>query len=40
MLTLRRRKDTKFMHPSDQLKVRRSDRVRIVSMSVEKEGAE
>jgi len=38
MLTLRKRKDTKFMHPSDQLKVQRNDRVRIVSMASEKEG--
>jgi len=38
MLTLRRRKDTKFMHPSDQVKVQRNDRIRIVSMPSEKEG--
>ena len=38
MLTLRKRKDTKFMHPSDQVKVQRSDRIRIVSMPTEKEG--
>jgi len=38
MLTLRKRKDTKFMHPSDQVKVRRSDRVRMVSMPSEKDG--
>ncbi|MBU0752169.1 MAG: NADH-quinone oxidoreductase subunit J [Gammaproteobacteria bacterium] len=41
MLTLRSRKDTKAMHPSDQLKVQRKDRIRIVSMPVEKkEGGE
>ena len=40
MLTLRSRKDTKFMHPSDQLKVRRNDRLRIVSMPAEKEEGE
>jgi NADH-quinone oxidoreductase subunit J len=38
MLTLRKRKDTKFMHPSDQVKVRRNDRVRLVSMPSEKDG--
>jgi NADH-quinone oxidoreductase subunit J len=38
MLTLRSRKDTKFMHPSDQLKVQRNDRVRMVAMPTEKEG--
>jgi NADH-quinone oxidoreductase subunit J len=37
MLTLRARKDTKFMHPSDQVKVRREDRLRIVSMPAEKD---
>jgi NADH-quinone oxidoreductase subunit J len=37
MLTLRRRKDTKAMHPSDQLAVRRNDRVRLVKMAAEKD---
>ena len=35
-LTLRRRKNSKYIDPADQVKVRRSDRVRIVSMPVEK----
>jgi NADH-quinone oxidoreductase subunit J len=37
MLTLRRRKDTKAMHPSDQLTVKRNDRVRLVKMAAEKD---
>jgi NADH-quinone oxidoreductase subunit J len=36
MLTLRSRKDTKYMHPYDQLKVQRNDRIRMVSMAAEK----
>jgi NADH-quinone oxidoreductase subunit J len=39
-LTLRRRKDTKYIDPSEQLKVRRKDRVRMVSMPSEKRGNE
>ena len=39
-LTLRRRKDTKYIDPAQQLKVRRKDRVRIVSMPSEKPGNE
>ncbi len=35
-LTLRHRKDTKYIDPSEQLKVRRKDRVRMVSMPSEK----
>jgi NADH-quinone oxidoreductase subunit J len=35
-LTLRRRKNTKFIDPADQVSVRRADRVRIVSMASEK----
>src|SRR6267142_2384871 len=35
-LTLRHRKDTKYIDPAQQLKVRRQDRVRIVSMPSEK----
>jgi NADH-quinone oxidoreductase subunit J len=31
-LTLRRRRDTKYVHPSDQVKARKADRVRIVKM--------
>jgi NADH-quinone oxidoreductase subunit J len=38
MLTLRSRKDTRYMHPSDQVKVQRKDRVRIVQMPTEKDG--
>ncbi len=36
-LNLRQRKDTKQMNPADQIAVQRKDRVRIVSMPVEKE---
>ncbi|MGH8743302.1 MAG: NADH-quinone oxidoreductase subunit J, partial [Burkholderiales bacterium] len=35
-LTLRRRKDTKYLNPSNQVAVRREDRVRLVSMLSEK----
>ena len=35
-LTLRRRKSTKGIDPSEQVKVRREDRVRIVQMPVER----
>ena len=35
-LTLRRRKETKYMDPAQQIGVRRKDRVRIVSMPSEK----
>jgi NADH-quinone oxidoreductase subunit J len=35
-LTLRRRKDTKFQNPAAQVAVRRQDRVRVVSVPVEK----
>ena len=35
-LTLRRRKDTKHQNPADQVRVRRADRVRMVSMPTEK----
>ncbi|OHC71269.1 MAG: NADH:ubiquinone oxidoreductase subunit J [Rhodocyclales bacterium RIFCSPLOWO2_02_FULL_63_24] len=37
MLTLRRRKDTKAMHPSDQIAVKAKDRMRIVKMAPEVE---
>lgn len=37
MLTLRHRKDTKRLNPSEQIAIRRKDRVRIVSMPSEKE---
>jgi NADH-quinone oxidoreductase subunit J len=39
-LTLRHRKDTKYIDPSEQLKVRRQDRVRMVSMPSEKRAGE
>lgn len=39
-LTLRRRKDSKYIDPARQINVRRADRVRIVSMPVEKKGDE
>jgi NADH-quinone oxidoreductase subunit J len=39
-LTLRQRKDTKFVHPGEQVKVRRDDRVRIVKMDAVKPVAE
>ena len=35
-LTLRKRKDSRYQDPSIQVKVRREDRVRLVSMKVEK----
>jgi NADH-quinone oxidoreductase subunit J len=38
-LTLRRRKDTKYFDPGQAVKVKRSDRVRIVSMKSESERA-
>jgi NADH-quinone oxidoreductase subunit J len=36
-LTLRRRKDSRAQNPSEQARVRRADRVRLVSMPAEKE---
>jgi NADH-quinone oxidoreductase subunit J len=36
-LTLRRRKDTRTQDPSQQVRVRREDRVRLVSMPAEKD---
>ena len=36
-LTLRRRKDSKYQNPSDQVRVRAADRVRIVKMKAEVE---
>jgi NADH-quinone oxidoreductase subunit J len=35
-LTLRRRKDSKFIDPAEQVKVKRNDRLRIVKMQAEK----
>jgi NADH-quinone oxidoreductase subunit J len=35
-LTMRKRKDTKYQSPSEQIAVRRADRVRLVSMPSEK----
>ena len=37
MLTLRRRKDNKAMHPSDQIAVKSKDRMRLVKMAPEVE---
>jgi NADH-quinone oxidoreductase subunit J len=34
-LTLRQRKDSKFQNPADQVRVRRAERVRLVSMAAE-----
>jgi NADH-quinone oxidoreductase subunit J len=34
-LTLRRRKDSKYFNPADAVKVKRNDRIRIVSMNAE-----
>lgn len=39
MLTLRKRKDTKYQNPSEQLAVKRNDRVRLVKMASEKDEA-
>lgn len=39
-LTLRTRKQSKFMDPSEQVRVRRADRVRMVSMPAEKQDSE
>ena len=38
-LTLRQRKDSKYQNPSDQVRVRAADRVRIVQMKAEVEAA-
>ena len=35
-LTLRRRKDSKYIDPAEQVKVRRNDRLRIIKMQAEK----
>ena len=40
VLTLRERKDSKFMAPGDQVRVRREDRIRIVSMPTVTEAAQ
>ncbi len=39
-LTLRHRKDTKYVDPASQVNVRRQDRVRLISMPAEKRGEE
>ena len=39
VLTLRRRKDSKYFDPADAVKVKRNDRLRIVSMKAESERA-
>ncbi|MEN3294568.1 MAG: NADH-quinone oxidoreductase subunit [Burkholderiales bacterium] len=36
-LTMRRRKDSKYFNPSDAVKVKRNDRIRIVSMKADSE---
>ncbi len=36
-LTMRRRKDSKYIDPAEQVKVKRADRIRMVSMPAEKE---
>jgi NADH-quinone oxidoreductase subunit J len=38
-LTLRRRKDTRYFNPGDAIKVKRNDRVRMVSMQAESDRA-
>ena len=38
-LTLRRRKDSKYIDPAEQVNVKRNDRLRIVKMQAEKKGA-
>ena len=38
VLTLRRRKDSKYQRPGDQVRVRRADRVRLVAMPADAEG--
>ena len=38
-LTMRRRKNTKYQNPAEQVRVKREDRVRLVSMPVEKPDA-
>lgn len=35
MLTLRKRNDSKAMHPSEQLAVKRNDRIRVIKMAAE-----
>ena len=36
-LTLRRRKDSRYQDPAEQVRARRADRVRLVSMPAEKD---
>ncbi len=38
VLTLRRRKDSKYQRPGDQVRVKRSERVRLVTMPADAEG--
>ena len=40
VLTMRKRKDTKYQRPGDQVRVKRSDRVRMVPMKAEKGSSE
>ena len=37
-LTMRKRKDTKWVDPAEQVKVRRNDRVRMIQMAAEPRG--
>ena len=37
MLTMRRRKDSKYLNPREQIAVQRNDRIRLVTMPTEKE---
>jgi len=39
-LTMRRRKTTKYQNPAEQVRVKRADRIRLVSMPAEKPAAE
>jgi NADH-quinone oxidoreductase subunit J len=39
-LTMRRRKDSKYIDPAQQVRVKRNDRLKIVSMPAEKEAVE
>ena len=36
-LTMRKRSETKYQNPSEQIKVRKQDRLRVIKMEAEKE---
>jgi NADH-quinone oxidoreductase subunit J len=38
VLTLRRRKDSKYQRPGEQVRVKRAERVRLVAMPADAEG--